>query len=269
MSTLKNNEQNENETRKFKIYAHVNKVNGKVYIGQTCKSPKQRWDNGKGYSYNGHFWNAIQKYGWDNFEHIILFEVDTQELANISEEFLIKKYKTNNSNYGYNILSGGSNVCGENNPNYGNKYSEETKKKMSDISKKRLSNKENHPMYGKHLSDETREKIRIGNKKRKITQMQIKKKCELDPTVHSIYKLDEKMNILHTYTTKKELSDELGKNANMFFPKKPYCVYDNFIYIFTDFYDSKKGDRDFLDYVDRKFHNSNTGSKKVICLKIL
>ena len=60
----------------YVVYKHTNKFNGKVYIGITSRSVKRRWgNNGKQYLYdNSRFANAIQKYGWDNFEHEILFE---------------------------------------------------------------------------------------------------------------------------------------------------------------------------------------------------
>ena len=62
-----------------------------------------------GYQYHQctHFWRAIQKYGWDNFEHIVLIENISKEMANIIESELIKKYDTTNSKYGYNITLGG------------------------------------------------------------------------------------------------------------------------------------------------------------------
>ena len=64
------------------IYAHINKINNKVYVGQTCQNPEKRWDYGSGYKkHNLHFYNAIKKYGWDNFEHEILFENLTQKEA--------------------------------------------------------------------------------------------------------------------------------------------------------------------------------------------
>ena len=59
----------------YTIYMHKNKINGKVYIGITSQIPTQRWGvNGKNYRSSPHFYSAIQKYGWDNFEHNILLE---------------------------------------------------------------------------------------------------------------------------------------------------------------------------------------------------
>lgn len=48
---------------KFTIYMHKNKINKKVYIGQTIQEPKDRWKNGAGYKTCTKFYNAIKKYG--------------------------------------------------------------------------------------------------------------------------------------------------------------------------------------------------------------
>ena len=50
------------------VYQHKNKINGKVYIGITMQDPERRWRHGEGYKSSPHFYAAIQKYGWDNFE---------------------------------------------------------------------------------------------------------------------------------------------------------------------------------------------------------
>ena len=58
------------------VYIHRNKINNKVYIGIT-NDVKRRW-RCEGIEYKpskentSSFWNAIQKYGFDKFEHIIL-----------------------------------------------------------------------------------------------------------------------------------------------------------------------------------------------------
>lgn len=95
------------------IYMHRNKINNKVYIGQTIQDcPQNRWKNGKGYKTCYYFYNAIQKYGWDNFEHIILEQNEnwTQEELNNKEQYYIAQYKSNEPKYGYNITKGGSNI---------------------------------------------------------------------------------------------------------------------------------------------------------------
>ena len=92
----------------YTIYMHKNKINGKIYIGQTNQKPERRWDNGKHCKNCTAFNNAIQKYGWDNFEHIILFEGLSQNEANQREIELIKYYNTTNRDFGYNCQLGGS-----------------------------------------------------------------------------------------------------------------------------------------------------------------
>ena len=45
----------------YKVYMHKNKINGKIYIGQTCQEPERRWMNGEGYKTQSLFYNAIKK----------------------------------------------------------------------------------------------------------------------------------------------------------------------------------------------------------------
>ncbi len=66
-------------SKTYTLYMHKNKTNGKVYIGITSQKPEHRWRNGNGYR-GMMFMNAIKKYGWDNFEHLILHEGLTREL---------------------------------------------------------------------------------------------------------------------------------------------------------------------------------------------
>lgn len=88
----------------FTIYAHINKINGKVYVGQTIQPPEKRWKNGKAYKTCTLFYNAIEKYGWENFEHIILIQDEmTGEKAEKLEQYYIDFYDSKNPQKGYNI----------------------------------------------------------------------------------------------------------------------------------------------------------------------
>lgn len=93
----------------YKIYKHTNTINQKVYIGQTCTSLRDRFGkDGIGYKGCKIFYNAIQKYGWDNFQHEILEEnIANCELANEREKYYISLYQSTNPEYGYNIQAGG------------------------------------------------------------------------------------------------------------------------------------------------------------------
>ena len=95
------------------VYKHTNVINGKVYIGITSEDPKIRWNNGNGYKRQPYFWNAIQKYGWDNFQHEVLFDKLSEEDACQKEIDLISFYNSNDKECGYNISFGGfSGQCG-------------------------------------------------------------------------------------------------------------------------------------------------------------
>ena len=98
-----------------KVYVHINKINGKMYIGQTCQSLQQRSGrNGKLYLECPIFGKAIKKYGWNNFKHIVLIDNLSQEEANIIEKELIKKYNTIIN--GYNVSPGGKSISGKGHP---------------------------------------------------------------------------------------------------------------------------------------------------------
>lgn len=119
------------------VYMHTNKIDGKKYIGQAKGDPRKRWSSGyKGCTF---FFNAIKKYGWDNFEHVVLADNLTLDEANLCEKMFISLYRTTDRNFGYNIQSGGKNC----------NHSEETKQKLSRARMGRFTGKDN-PNYGNH-----------------------------------------------------------------------------------------------------------------------
>ena len=92
----------------YVVYKHVF-PNQKIYIGITRRIPEIRWGyGGNGYRDNAQMWNAIKKYGWENIEHIILYENKTEEEASQIEQQLIAEYKSNQREFGYNIQKGGT-----------------------------------------------------------------------------------------------------------------------------------------------------------------
>ena len=109
MTNKMENKNNEAIEKNYTVYMHVC-PNGKRYIGITRQIPKYRWRNGNGYKYNEYFWRAIQKYDWNNFEHIIIENNLTKEQAENMEIELIAKYRSNERDYGYNIENGGNTI---------------------------------------------------------------------------------------------------------------------------------------------------------------
>lgn len=148
------------------VYCHENCINGKRYVGITSQDIIDRWRDGDGYKSCSAFYNAIEKYGWDNFDHIILFDDVGEEFAKKKEIELISLFNCKVPN-GYNITDGGDGTLGR-------EVSPETREKMR-TAKIGKYDGENNPMYGvpspnkgKHLSEETKQKIRdkkLGKKK--------------------------------------------------------------------------------------------------------
>lgn len=121
------------------IYKIRNKVNNKIYIGQTTR--KRGFNDrycfkGEGIervynyhialkkyngAYNNHLIKSIEKYGFDNFEVDEEFDIAKSEYELNSLEYLyIKTYKTTNRKYGYNFKDGGDS----------GKFSEDSKTKI-------------------------------------------------------------------------------------------------------------------------------------------
>ena len=130
---------------KYSVYIHIF-PNKKVYIGITTKqNMKERWRNGNGYSHNNLMMKAINKYGWENIEHKILYTDLSEKEAKQKEIELIKQYNSANSNYGYNLSTGGEGATGyKHTPEQIEKakenrtkhiYTEKEKQKLSDIYK--------------------------------------------------------------------------------------------------------------------------------------
>lgn len=91
----------------YLLYKHTF-PNNKVYIGITKRKPEIRYgQNGYHYKPNKRMWDDIQKYGWDNIKHEIIYMNKTREEISELEREEIKKYKSNNPDFGYNIQVGG------------------------------------------------------------------------------------------------------------------------------------------------------------------
>lgn len=153
------------------IYLITNKVNGKIYIGQTIGKVNERFSDHcssartQPKKHNTVFHSAIRKYGQQSFNYQSICFCFSRESLNEAEISLIKTYDSINKKIGYNICEGGQyNIDiiwsdkakeGARQRQLGKKHSEETKAKMSASRKGHL------------VSEETRRKISIIHKGRK------------------------------------------------------------------------------------------------------
>jgi hypothetical protein len=87
--------------KKYTVYLHKF-PDGKIYVGMTSQSLSQRWRRGAGYA-NSPVGAAINKFGWDNVKHYILFSGLDRESAKYIESYYIKTRHAYLPEYGYNI----------------------------------------------------------------------------------------------------------------------------------------------------------------------
>lgn len=158
------------------IYLITNNINEKIYVG------KHSTDNlNDGYMGSGVVLkHAYNKYGKEHFSKKILAYADTEEKLNWFECFYIKKYNARTK--GYNLTDGGDGSLGCEPWNKGVKWSEEQKRKLSELAKGKHHSKETRkkmsetrkgkPIWnkGKTLSEEHKQKIREANKGRTFSE---------------------------------------------------------------------------------------------------
>lgn len=172
----------------YSIYMITNKINGKSYIGFDSNYPKrisEHFHESEKSNRNTKFYNAIRKYGWDNFEHCVLYQSkDLNHTLNEMENFFICEFDTFHN--GYNSTTGGER---------GFSFLPEVKQKLSiaakgktltEESRKKISEKQkgvsksdeqkmktSETLKGHSVSENTREKISkslIGKKYKKRTE---------------------------------------------------------------------------------------------------
>lgn len=179
--------------KKWCVYIHTAPC-GKRYVGITCKPPEHRWNHGRGYIQNAHFFTAIQKYGWDNFEHTVVADQLSKSEACSMEQQLISEYRTQDREFGYNKSSGGE-LSG-----LGVKASPELKARISE----RLKGKNNHN-YGKHLSEETRRKL---SEAKLGTKLSLETRRKIGEANKNVVRTDEWKAHLSASLTGRKLSDQ-------------------------------------------------------------
>lgn len=190
------------------IYLLRNLINGKIYIGKSVNIKNRMRQHSKPEIYcknktNSLIVRAIKKYGFENFsiEILQIFQGDSKKQEIIEAEiFWIEKLKSNDREIGYNLLLGGTDWTGhyhsdetkqllaekakerykeEDNPMFGKKHTDESKKKISQTRKQnKVGAGENNPFFGKKHSNESKliisEKAKLrGNPKRKRPIFQI------------------------------------------------------------------------------------------------
>lgn len=102
---------NKTDSKNYKVYRHTT-PNGRVYVGSTSQPPRKRWANGGGYANNPPFYDAIQRYGWENIKHEVMATRLTKEQAAEYEAELISYHHSDNPERGFNRSSSGQGFKG-------------------------------------------------------------------------------------------------------------------------------------------------------------
>lgn len=158
----------------YSIYKIQNKLNGKCYIGFDSNYPNRIRDHiteSKKSRRNTKFYNAIRKYGWENFDITVLYQSkEFEHTLNVMENHFI----TENDSYhnGYNSTTGGERGFANHDcvkrkisdKNKGKNLTLEQKEKISHIQKgvpksEEMKNKVSNTLKGHTVSEETRNKI--------------------------------------------------------------------------------------------------------------
>jgi len=166
------------EPSNFVIYLIKNKINNKVYVGQTTMIKSRIYNHIRSF-YKDIFdlplYRAMKKYDIKNFEFSIIDYAINLDDLNKLEIFYIDKYQSNNPEFGYNIANGGKNSNQSKEwverriPKAGSEEAKKYGRPKTEEDKKRLS--ENSPKFwqGKSRSQETKDKISAVKKSTKFT----------------------------------------------------------------------------------------------------
>jgi len=205
------------------IYAIQNKINDKLYIGQTTLSLEQRVSKHLRTRGCSAIHASLLKYGLDNFNVSIIDDsATTLEYLNELEQKYILEYDTI-SPKGYNLVCGGSNsILSEESRNKisqtlkGRKHTEEAKIKIGESSRKRKRTKEtckkiSEALKGKHPSEETLKKM---SEVHKGIPSPMKGKKGRVVSEETRRKLSERMSGKNHPNYGKKFSDELRKKLS-------------------------------------------------------
>ena len=193
----------------YEVYLITNLVNGRQYVGITCRGYQLRFKEHIADALSGSsttiLHNAIRKYGPENFKLELLAKDVPAESANIAEMQFIQQYGTFYTSGGYNMTEGGGGMVGYHHTSetkailhdkffrrpVTDEYREHMRQKMLNreykqewkdaLSIARLGRftKDENPFYGKHHTNDAKQQISNANTKHHVIQLSIETNEEI------------------------------------------------------------------------------------------
>lgn len=184
------------------IYKITNRINGKIYIGQTTKSIEYRFEQHKRtakrkLSFTSYLYRAMNECGLDNFDVEELQTCDTREELDKAEQHWITHFCSQNSDIGYNILEGGrGGGC---------------RSKEFQLSEAQLSALES----GRHLPSSEKQKNQLAERRRNcVVSEETRKKLSIASSGHvASEETKKKMSAAHKGKKKKPLTEAQKQNC--------------------------------------------------------
>lgn len=215
------------------IYKITNTINGKLYIGKTIKDLDFRWQEHLKHAKRGKLkyalYNAIRKYGEENFTVEKIFSCSKEHLLLKMEIHFIKRFKSLTTQNGYNMKDGGQSGTPDANTRY--KISKAMKghpvfktKEFKEMSKRNYEmNLKNNPSFGfknrKHTDEwkkdasERRKNFKYTDEsKRKMSESQIAiaRKGKDNPRSKRIDLISKTGKKIRTFVSMRDAATKLG-----------------------------------------------------------
>lgn len=185
------------------VYKITNKVNGKMYIGGSINMESRRIDHFKPSRINRFkhlpLYEAMIKFGRENFEFEILEEVTKEKLDN-REEYYIDKYNTVDD--GYNVVRTAYNLHDE----------EFSKAHSARLRERNLKNWQD-PEYREHMTNSSREYQKTVPYEKRLNAIKGLDKYT-DSIKKKVYQYDKQGNFIAEFNGTREAERQTGVNAS-------------------------------------------------------
>lgn len=230
---------------KYYIYKFQNKINGKIYIGQSINPEKRKYEHlyGRKKGIDTYFDKAVKKYGLDNFDFEVIDNANNTKDIDKLEKHYIKKYNSLKPN-GYNILKGGREQQGS----WNSKPIDEYDLKGNYINTYESASYYHNFINNKYIASGIRESCnKYTHYKERIFRFKGDKKplpyCKPKPNhIKKIYQRDLQGNIINEFISITEASRQTNTSRTSILgcANGYYKSANNYIWTYTKEYENKE-----------------------------